>query len=70
MEHERLDMVFWRRAARKSRKERTRNTVTRGVMNVEKDIIEIVERKHYDDMERDYGRRWKIAEHSDPWGIG
>jgi hypothetical protein len=39
------EMDYWRRSARKSRRERIRNTVIREMMEVEKTILERMERK-------------------------
>jgi hypothetical protein len=38
-------MDFWRRSARKSRKEKVRNVTIREVMDVRKDILEVIEEK-------------------------
>jgi hypothetical protein len=38
-------MDFWRRSARKSRKEKVRNVTTREVMEVRKNILEVTEEK-------------------------
>jgi hypothetical protein len=39
------EMDFWRRSARKSRKEKVRNVTIRGVMEVGKNILEATEEK-------------------------
>jgi hypothetical protein len=39
------EMDYWRRSARKSRRERIRNTVTSEVMEMEKIILERIEQK-------------------------
>jgi hypothetical protein len=38
-------MDFWRRSARKSRKEKVRNVTIRESMEVEKNILEVIEEK-------------------------
>jgi hypothetical protein len=38
-------MDFWRRSARKSRKEKVRNVTIREVMEVRKNILEVTEEK-------------------------
>jgi hypothetical protein len=38
-------MDFWRRSARKSRKEKVRNVTIREVMEVRKNILEVIEEK-------------------------
>jgi hypothetical protein len=38
-------MDFWRRSARKSRKEKVRNGTTRAIMEVGKNILEVIEEK-------------------------
>jgi hypothetical protein len=38
-------MDFWRRSARKSRKEKVRNVTIREVMEVRKNIFEVIEEK-------------------------
>jgi hypothetical protein len=38
-------MDFWRRSARKSRKEKVRNGTIRDIMEVEKNILEVTEEK-------------------------
>jgi hypothetical protein len=39
------DMDFWRRSARKSRKEKVRNVTIRDVIEVGKNILEVIEEK-------------------------
>jgi hypothetical protein len=39
------EMGFWRRSARKSRKEKVRNVTIREVMEVRKNILEVIEEK-------------------------
>jgi hypothetical protein len=39
------EMDFWRRSARKSRKEKVRNVTIREIMEVGKDILEVTEEK-------------------------
>jgi hypothetical protein len=39
------EMAFWRRSARKSRKEKVRNGTNREVMEVRKNILEVNEEK-------------------------
>jgi hypothetical protein len=39
------EMDFWRRSARKSRKEKVRNVTIRAIMDVGKNILEITEEK-------------------------
>jgi hypothetical protein len=39
------EMDFWRRSARKSRKEKVRNVTIREVMEVRKNILEVIEEK-------------------------
>jgi hypothetical protein len=39
------EMDFWRRSARKSRKENVRNVTIREVMEVGKNILEVIEEK-------------------------
>jgi hypothetical protein len=39
------EMDFWRRSARKSRKEKVRNVTFREVMEVRKNILEVTEEK-------------------------
>jgi Zn-dependent M16 (insulinase) family peptidase len=39
------EMDFWRRSARKSRKEKVRNVTTREIMEVGKNILEVIEEK-------------------------
>jgi hypothetical protein len=39
------DMDFWRRSARKSRKEKVRNVTIREIMAVGKNILEVIEEK-------------------------
>jgi hypothetical protein len=39
------EMDFWRRSARKSRKEKVRNGTIRAIMEVGKNIIEAIEEK-------------------------
>jgi hypothetical protein len=39
------EMDFWRRSARKSRKEKVRNVTIRKIMEVEKNILEVTEEK-------------------------
>jgi hypothetical protein len=39
------EMDFWRRSARKSRKQAVRNVTTREVMEVRKNILEVIEEK-------------------------
>jgi hypothetical protein len=39
------EMDFWRRSARKSRKEKARNVTIREVMEVRKNILEVTEEK-------------------------
>jgi hypothetical protein len=38
-------MDFWRRSARKSRKEKFRNGTIRAIMEVGKNILEVIEEK-------------------------
>jgi hypothetical protein len=38
-------MDFWRRSARKSRKEKVRNGTIREIMEVKKNILEVIEEK-------------------------
>jgi hypothetical protein len=38
-------MDFWRRSARKSRKEKVRNGTIRAIMEVGKNILEVIEEK-------------------------
>jgi hypothetical protein len=38
-------MDFWRRSARKSRKEKVRNVTIREIMEVQKNILEVTEEK-------------------------
>jgi hypothetical protein len=38
-------MDFWRRSARKSRKEQVRNGTIRAIMEVGKNILEVIEEK-------------------------
>jgi hypothetical protein len=38
-------MDFWRRSARKSRKEKVRNVTIREVMGVRKNILDVIEEK-------------------------
>jgi hypothetical protein len=38
-------MDFWRRSARKSRKEKVRNVTIRAIMEVGKNILEVIEEK-------------------------
>jgi hypothetical protein len=38
-------MDFWRRSARKSRKEKVRNVTIREVMEAQKNILEVIEEK-------------------------
>lgn len=39
------EMDFWRRSSRKSRKDRVRNSTIRDIMEVRKDIVEVIEEK-------------------------
>jgi hypothetical protein len=41
-------MDFWRRSARKSRKEKVRNVTIREDMEVRKNILEVIEENGYD----------------------
>jgi hypothetical protein len=43
-------MEFWR-SARKSRKEKVRNVTIREVMEVRKNILEVIEKNGYDGLE-------------------
>jgi hypothetical protein len=40
-------MDFWRRSARKSRKEKVRNVTIREVMEVGKNILEVIGEEHF-----------------------
>jgi hypothetical protein len=53
-------MDFWRRAARKSRKEKVRNVTIREVMEVRKNMLEVIEEKRlrwFEHVERMPGNR-------------
>jgi hypothetical protein len=45
------EMDFWRRSARKSRKEKFRNVTIREVMEVGKNILEVIQEKGYDGLD-------------------
>jgi hypothetical protein len=42
------EMEFWRRSARKSRKEKFRHGTITAIMEVRKNILEVIEEKGYD----------------------
>jgi hypothetical protein len=44
--------LFWRRSARKSRKEKVRNVTIREVMEVGKNILEVTEENGYDGLDK------------------
>jgi hypothetical protein len=70
------EMDFWRRSARKSRKEKVRNVTIRGVMEVGKNILEVTEEKRlrwFGHVKRIPGNRlllkileWEREEEEDP----
>jgi hypothetical protein len=45
------EMDFWRRSARKSRKEKVRNDTIEAIMEVGKNILEITEQNGYDGLD-------------------
>jgi hypothetical protein len=45
------EMDFWRRSARKSRKEKVRNVTIREVIEVGKNILEVIEENGYDSLD-------------------
>jgi hypothetical protein len=56
-------MDFWRRSARKSRKEKVRNVTIREVMEVRKNIVEVIEEKQlrwFGHVERMPGNRLPV----------
>jgi hypothetical protein len=44
-------MDFWRRSARKSRKEKVRNGTVRAIMEVGKNILEVMNKNGYDGLD-------------------
>lgn len=57
-----LEMDFWRRSARKSRKEKIRNNKIREIMQVDRNILEIVEERRL----RWYGHVLRMSEERIP----
>jgi hypothetical protein len=65
------EMDFWRRSARKSRKEKIRNVTIREVMEVRKNILEVTEEKRlrwFGHVERMPGNRLPLSLRMGPRG--